>query len=127
FMHALFLRNLTINPLILKVFALTKVGETSALALSLKEREFLVWLPLRIWFSLRLCVFASRSLLYRRLPHHQPRRRQMTHRRTGRIADALQHHLRGGLSQSSGLDVDGRQRWIAVLGRGHAVEADQRE
>jgi len=41
FMHALFLRNLTINPLILKVFALTKVGETSALALSLKEREFL--------------------------------------------------------------------------------------
>jgi hypothetical protein len=29
FMHALFLRNLTINPLILKVFALTKVGETS--------------------------------------------------------------------------------------------------
>jgi len=28
-MHALFLRNLTINPLILKVFALTKVGETS--------------------------------------------------------------------------------------------------
>jgi hypothetical protein len=41
-MHALFLRNLTINPLILKVFALTKVGETSALALSLKEREFLV-------------------------------------------------------------------------------------
>jgi len=35
-MHALFLRNLTINPLILKVFAKTKVGETSALALSLK-------------------------------------------------------------------------------------------
>jgi hypothetical protein len=40
FMHALFLRNLTTNPLILKVFAKTKVGETSALALSLKEREF---------------------------------------------------------------------------------------
>jgi len=36
FMHALFLRNLTINPLILKVFALTKVGETSALTLPLK-------------------------------------------------------------------------------------------
>jgi len=29
FMHALFLRNLTTNPLILKVFAKTKVGETS--------------------------------------------------------------------------------------------------
>jgi len=42
FMHALFLRNLTINPLILKVFALTKVGETSAPALALKEREFVV-------------------------------------------------------------------------------------
>ena len=38
-MHALFLRNLTINPLILKVFALTKVGETSALTLPLKGRE----------------------------------------------------------------------------------------
>jgi len=38
-MHALFLRNLTINPLILKVFALTKVGETSAPALPLKGRE----------------------------------------------------------------------------------------
>jgi hypothetical protein len=33
FMHALFLRNLTTNPLILKVFAKTKVGETSATAL----------------------------------------------------------------------------------------------
>jgi hypothetical protein len=37
-MHALFLRNLTTNPLILKVFAKTKVGETSAPTLSLKER-----------------------------------------------------------------------------------------
>ena len=38
-MHALFLRNLTLNPLILKVFAKTKLGETSALALPLKGRE----------------------------------------------------------------------------------------
>jgi len=50
-MHALFLRNLTINPLILKVFALTKVGETSALTLPFVKTGDMVYRCSETWFT----------------------------------------------------------------------------
>ena len=76
-MHALFLRNLTINPLILKVFALTKVGETSGAGVGmgskLVARTSWFVAPIPLLRRRRNCVFdALRFPLQRQLSHPSP-------------------------------------------------------